>query len=73
MAEQNTTGSTTAGSIEVGTAGAGAQLAGPGTGRTAVQQPIDARVAVKPSFDVNDFPVPHGREARRDRRRRQAR
>ncbi|MFJ9774148.1 Fe-S cluster assembly protein SufD [Kitasatospora sp. NPDC101157] len=62
MAEQNTTGSTTAGSIEVGTAGAGAQLAGPGTGRTAVQQPIDARVAVKPSFDVNDFPVPHGRE-----------
>ncbi|MFI9363995.1 Fe-S cluster assembly protein SufD [Kitasatospora sp. NPDC053057] len=62
MAEQNTTGSTTAGSIEVGTAGAGAQLAGPGTGRTAVQQPIDARVAVKPSFDVNDFPVPTGRE-----------
>ncbi|MFH8381979.1 Fe-S cluster assembly protein SufD [Kitasatospora sp. NPDC018058] len=62
MAEQNTTGSTTAGSIEVGTAGAGAQLAGPGTGRTAVQQPIDARVAVKPSYDVNDFPVPHGRE-----------
>ncbi|MEV7596682.1 Fe-S cluster assembly protein SufD [Kitasatospora sp. NPDC089797] len=59
---QNTTGSTTAGSIEVGTAGAGAQLAGPGTGRTAVQQPIDARVAVKPSFDVNDFPVPTGRE-----------
>ncbi|PYC73966.1 Fe-S cluster assembly protein SufD [Streptomyces tateyamensis] len=62
MAEQNTTGSTTAGSIEVGTAGAGAQLAGPGTGRTAVQQPIDARVAVKPSYDVNDFPVPTGRE-----------
>ncbi|MFG2842757.1 Fe-S cluster assembly protein SufD [Kitasatospora sp. NPDC048296] len=63
MAEvQNTTGSTTAGSIEVGTAGAGAQLAGPGTGRTGVQQPIDARVAVKPSYDVNDFPVPHGRE-----------
>ncbi|WP_316527101.1 Fe-S cluster assembly protein SufD [Kitasatospora brasiliensis] len=63
MADVNTpTGSTTAGSIEVGTAGAGAQLAGPGTGRTAVQQPIDARVAVKPSFDVNDFPVPTGRE-----------
>ncbi|MGW4897874.1 Fe-S cluster assembly protein SufD [Kitasatospora sp. NPDC004240] len=61
MAE-NTTGSTTAGSIEVGTAGAGAQLAGPGTGRATVQQPIDARVAVKPSFDVADFPVPTGRE-----------
>lgn len=62
MADQNTTGATTAGSIEVGTAGAGAQLAGPGTGRSEVQQPIDARVAVKPSYDVNDFPVPHGRE-----------
>ncbi|WP_329568485.1 Fe-S cluster assembly protein SufD [Kitasatospora sp. NBC_01266] len=59
---KNTAGSTTAGSIEVGTAGAGAQLAGPGTGRAAVQQPIDARVAVKPSYDVNDFPVPTGRE-----------
>jgi Fe-S cluster assembly protein SufD len=59
---QNTTGSTTAGSIEVGTAGAGAQLAGPGTGRATVQQPIDARVAVKPSYDVTDFPVPTGRE-----------
>ncbi|GAA1216814.1 Fe-S cluster assembly protein SufD [Kitasatospora nipponensis] len=58
----NTSGSTTAGSIEVGTAGAGAQLAGPGTGRATVQQPIDARVAVKPSYDVNDFPVPTGRE-----------
>ncbi|MFF7634398.1 Fe-S cluster assembly protein SufD [Kitasatospora sp. NPDC008050] len=58
----NTAGSTTAGSIEVGTAGAGAQLAGPGTGRATVQQPIDARVAVKPSYDVNDFPVPTGRE-----------
>ncbi|MEW1907981.1 Fe-S cluster assembly protein SufD [Kitasatospora sp. NPDC085895] len=64
MADVNTpSGATTAGSIEVGTAGAGAQLAGPGTGRsTAVQQPIDARVAVEPSYDVNDFPVPHGRE-----------
>ncbi|MDH6113345.1 Fe-S cluster assembly protein SufD [Kitasatospora sp. MAP12-15] len=63
MADVNTpTGSTTAGSIEVGTAGAGAQLAGPGTGRAAVTQPIDARVAVKPSYDVNDFPVPTGRE-----------
>ncbi|MEV4612024.1 Fe-S cluster assembly protein SufD [Kitasatospora sp. NPDC049258] len=58
----NSTGSTTAGSIEVGTAGAGAQLAGPGTGRATVKQPIDARVSVKPSYDVNDFPVPHGRE-----------
>jgi Fe-S cluster assembly protein SufD len=58
----NSTGSTTAGSIEVGTSGAGEQLAGPGTGRATVQQPIDARVAVKPSFDVNDFPVPTGRE-----------
>ncbi|MEU9132398.1 Fe-S cluster assembly protein SufD [Kitasatospora sp. NPDC048540] len=63
MADVNTpSGSTTAGSIEVGTAGAGAQLAGPGTGRATVKQPIDARVSVKPSFDVNDFPVPHGRE-----------
>ncbi|MFI6844502.1 Fe-S cluster assembly protein SufD [Kitasatospora sp. NBC_00085] len=63
MADVNTpTGSTTAGSIEVGTAGAGAQLAGPGTGRASVQQPIDARVAVKPSFEVGDFPVPTGRE-----------
>ncbi|MEE1821750.1 Fe-S cluster assembly protein SufD [Streptomyces sp. BE20] len=63
MADVNTpTGSTTAGSIEVGTAGAGAQLAGPGTGRATVQQPIDARVTVKPSFDVADFPVPTGRE-----------
>ncbi|MER5636679.1 Fe-S cluster assembly protein SufD [Kitasatospora sp. NPDC002227] len=63
MAEvQNTPGATTAGSIEVGTTGAGAQLAGPGTGRATVKQPIDARVAVKPSYDVNDFPVPTGRE-----------
>ncbi|WP_371499873.1 Fe-S cluster assembly protein SufD [Kitasatospora sp. NBC_00374] len=63
MADVNTTsGATTAGSIEVGTAGAGAQLAGPGTGRATVKQPIDARVAVKPSYDVNDFPVPTGRE-----------
>ncbi|MFB7668810.1 Fe-S cluster assembly protein SufD [Kitasatospora sp. NPDC056138] len=59
---QNTSGATTAGSIEVGTTGAGDKLAGPGTGRATVQQPIDARVAVKPSFDVNDFPVPTGRE-----------
>ncbi|WP_377268908.1 Fe-S cluster assembly protein SufD [Peterkaempfera sp. SMS 1(5)a] len=60
---QNTTGSTTAGSIEVGTAGAGAQLAGPGTGRTAaVSQPVDARVEAVASYDVADFPVPTGRE-----------
>ncbi|MFD0262461.1 Fe-S cluster assembly protein SufD [Kitasatospora indigofera] len=58
----NSTGSTTAGSIEVGTSGAGEKLAGPGTGRASVQQPIDARVTVKPSYDVNDFPVPTGRE-----------
>jgi len=63
MADVNTpSGSTTAGSIEVGTTGAGSQLAGPGTGRATVQQPIDARVATKPSYDVNDFPVPTGRE-----------
>ncbi|WP_055587861.1 Fe-S cluster assembly protein SufD [Peterkaempfera griseoplana] len=60
---QNTTGSTTAGSIEVGTAGAGAQLAGPGTGRSAVaSQPVDARVEAVASYDVADFPVPTGRE-----------
>ncbi|AXI79936.1 Fe-S cluster assembly protein SufD [Peterkaempfera bronchialis] len=60
---QNSTGSTTAGSIEVGTAGAGAQLAGPGTGReTAVSQPVDARVETVASYDVADFPVPTGRE-----------
>jgi Fe-S cluster assembly protein SufD len=56
-------GSTTAGSIEVGTSGAGAQLAGPGTGReTAVEQPTDARCEAVESYDVNDFPVPGGRE-----------
>ncbi|MFJ6216577.1 Fe-S cluster assembly protein SufD [Streptomyces sp. NPDC092296] len=60
---QNTTGSTTAGSIEVGTAGAGAQLAGPGTGRAAaVSQPVDARTETVASYDVADFPVPTGRE-----------
>jgi Fe-S cluster assembly protein SufD len=61
---QNTTGSTTAGSIEVGTAGAGAQLAGPGTGRTeaGVSQPVDARAEAVASYDVADFPVPTGRE-----------
>ncbi|MFC1421353.1 Fe-S cluster assembly protein SufD [Streptacidiphilus cavernicola] len=64
MAEATNTpgGSTTAGSIEVGTAGAGAQLAGPGTGRDAVAQPVDARLDAVASYDVADFPVPNGRE-----------
>jgi Fe-S cluster assembly protein SufD len=59
---QNTAGSTTAGSIEVGTAGAGGQLAGPGTGRAAASQPEDARTQAVESYDVADFPVPTGRE-----------
>ena len=59
----NTPGSsTTAGSIEVGTAGAGAQLAGPGTGRESVAHPVDARLDAVASFDVADFAVPNGRE-----------
>ena len=66
MAEATNTpgGSTTAGSIEVGTAGAGAQLAGPGTGRdtVAVTQPVDARLDAVASYDVADFAVPTGRE-----------
>jgi Fe-S cluster assembly protein SufD len=64
MAEATNTpgGSTTAGSIEVGTAGAGAQLAGPGTGRDTVAQPVDARLEAVASYDVADFPVPTGRE-----------
>lgn len=64
MADVNTpAGSTTAGSIEVGTAGAGAPLAGPGTGRdTAAPHPTDARVSATASYDVADFPVPGGRE-----------
>ena len=64
MAEATNTpgGSTTAGSIEVGTAGAGAQLAGPGTGRDTVAQPVDARVDAVASYDVADFAVPTGRE-----------
>ena len=66
MAEATNTpgGSTTAGSIEVGTAGAGAQLAGPGTGRdtVAVAQPVDARLDAVASYDVADFAVPTGRE-----------
>ncbi|MFC1413729.1 Fe-S cluster assembly protein SufD [Streptacidiphilus sp. N1-12] len=64
MAEATNTagGSTTAGSIEVGTAGAGSQLAGPGTGRETVAQPVDARQDAVASYDVADFPVPTGRE-----------
>ncbi|KRV49256.1 hypothetical protein AQ490_03375 [Wenjunlia vitaminophila] len=63
MADNTPAGSTTAGSIEVGTAGAGAPLAGPGTGRAAPpEQPVDAREAGIASYDVADFPVPHGRE-----------
>jgi Fe-S cluster assembly protein SufD len=64
MAEATNTagGSTTSGSIEVGTAGAGAQLAGPGTGRETVAQAVDARVEAIASYDVADFPVPNGRE-----------
>ena len=64
MAEATNTpgGSTTAGSIEVGTAGAGSQLAGPGTGRETVAQPVDARLDAVASYDVADFPVPNGRE-----------
>jgi Fe-S cluster assembly protein SufD len=55
-------GSTTAGSIEVGTAGPGAQLAGPGTGRESTAHPVDARVDAVASYDVADFAVPTGRE-----------
>jgi Fe-S cluster assembly protein SufD len=64
MAEATNTagGSTTSGSIEVGTAGAGAQLAGPGTGRETVAQAVDARLDAVASYDVADFPVPTGRE-----------
>ncbi len=31
-------------------------------GAIQVGQPVDARVGVEPSFEVADFPVPHGRE-----------
>jgi Fe-S cluster assembly protein SufD len=31
-------------------------------GAIQVGQPIDARVSAAPSYDVADFPVPHGRE-----------
>ncbi|MBH1936385.1 Fe-S cluster assembly protein SufD [Streptomyces sp. AV19] len=46
MADNIPAGSTTDGAIQVG---------GP-------QQPIDARVSAPASYDVADFPVPHGRE-----------
>ncbi len=46
MADNTPVGSTTDGAIQVG---------GP-------QQPIDARVSAPASYDVADFPVPHGRE-----------
>ncbi|MCF3105002.1 Fe-S cluster assembly protein SufD [Streptomyces roseoverticillatus] len=46
MADNTPAGSTTDGAIQVG---------GP-------QQPIDARVSAPASYDVADFPVPHGRE-----------
>ena len=50
MAENTPAGSTTDGAITVG--------------RSAGQpaQPTDARVSAAPSYDVADFPVPHGRE-----------
>ncbi|MEU1311982.1 Fe-S cluster assembly protein SufD [Streptomyces cinnamoneus] len=46
MADNTPAGSTTDGAIQVG---------GP-------KQPIDARVSAPASYDVADFPVPHGRE-----------
>ncbi|MFF4405390.1 Fe-S cluster assembly protein SufD [Streptomyces sp. NPDC001262] len=46
MADNTPAGSTTDGAIQVG---------GP-------RQPIDARVSAPASYDVADFPVPHGRE-----------
>ncbi|MBB5933631.1 Fe-S cluster assembly protein SufD [Streptomyces zagrosensis] len=46
MAENTPAGSTTDGAIQVGGA----------------PQPIDARVSAPASYDVADFPVPHGRE-----------
>ncbi|WKK22535.1 Fe-S cluster assembly protein SufD [Streptomyces olivoreticuli] len=46
MADNTPAGSTTDGAIQVG---------GP-------QQPIDARVSAPASYNVADFPVPHGRE-----------
>jgi Fe-S cluster assembly protein SufD len=54
---------TTSGSIETGTKGSGTRMAGPGTGRAeAPEQPVDAREQAVESFDVQDFPVPSGRE-----------
>jgi Fe-S cluster assembly protein SufD len=61
MASATNSGSTTAGSIAVREAGAPGELAGPGTGRM-VSQPADARQIAVASYDVADFPVPHGRE-----------
>ncbi|MEC4020802.1 Fe-S cluster assembly protein SufD [Streptomyces sp. H27-D2] len=61
MADNIPAGGTTAGSIEVGTATSGAQLAGPGTGRTSAHS-VDARISAVASYDVADFPVPQGRE-----------
>jgi len=62
VAETTTTGGLTAAAIEVAPAAAGGdQLAGPGTGR-AVSRPADARVERVRSYDVEDFPVPTGRE-----------
>ncbi|MGI5337266.1 Fe-S cluster assembly protein SufD [Streptomyces sp. CA-181903] len=46
MADNTPAGSTTDGAIQVGGA----------------KQPIDARVSAPASYDVADFPVPHGRE-----------
>jgi Fe-S cluster assembly protein SufD len=60
MAENTPAGSsTTTGSIEVGTSGEGARLAGPGTGRDEV---VVGQRRDTSSYDVADFAVPHGRE-----------
>ncbi|WP_225848488.1 Fe-S cluster assembly protein SufD [Streptomyces sp. HPF1205] len=50
MAEYTPAGSTTDGAITVGER------------EPVVGQPADARVSAAPSYDVADFPVPHGRE-----------
>jgi Fe-S cluster assembly protein SufD len=47
MADNTPAGATTDGAITVG---------------QPVEQPADARVSAPPSYDVADFPVPHGRE-----------
>ena len=62
MSTSPSTGGLTSGGIEVAPAAAGGdRLAGPGTGRAA-SSPADARVQRVRSFDVEDFPVPSGRE-----------